>query len=229
MEYSQPTLFGVAYASRLFREADDPSSYEHLVRQTAPKLDLGNDCHTSELLKWLNKWNCRIAKHSFGKLSQKLGTWFAREGQELPSGDTDIAGLEVFDLNQLAHAYEALRKCELGPTAAGKVLFAVRPRCAIPWDEPIRTKFELGDDGDGYRKMLLRSREEVEFLGEDAKAVAGYDIADIPNAVGSAATLARLLDEYNSITITVGHTIPSTGELQRWISWHPRRQRVLAE
>jgi hypothetical protein len=328
MEYSQPTLFGVAYASRLFREIDFPSNYEYFVKRTPPTLDLGNECHALELLKWLNIWGgCRINKDHFPGLCSELGRWFAEARQKLPPVDIDIAGLEDFGfVDELVRAYEALRKCGLGPTAAGKALFAVRPRCAIPWDEPIRTKFGLRDECDGYRKMLQRSREEANILVEDANR---YKIADIPRALRSAVpsrdvatkrkdleaalasapvcwtsssakprylnfsaddrattkaaiqfpfaevagmlirtkmikeytywelapvgaystgdtggeepvaeidsparlmTLAKLLDEYHWITITRGHQIPSPDELERWVSWQPRREKtVVAE
>jgi hypothetical protein len=64
----------------------------------------------------------------------------------LPQG---ITMLDDSNLDQLASACEGLRGCGLGPTAAGKSLFAVTPSCAIPWDEEIRTEFALGENGSG--------------------------------------------------------------------------------
>ena len=219
MAYSPPSLFGVAYASRLFREIDDPSSYQELVSKTLPMLDLGNSSHCAELLKWLNKWGCRIAEGRFVDLSSRLGEWLPR--QELPSLEDEIAGLGDSGLDQLTTAYEGLRDCEFGPTGAAKTLFGLRPRCAIPWDEPIRTEFRLPDDGAGYREMLKFSRQEAQGLLMDANRCG---IEDITKTVGSPpyVTVAKLLDEYHWITITSGHHIPSRPELEVWVSWLPK-------
>jgi|SRR5208283_2945543 len=224
MAYLQPTLFGVVYASRLFREAYDPSSYRDFVMKTAPTLDLGNVSHGKELLKWLNKLGCRIDENRFPELSSQLTKWFAE--QSLPSVDIDLAELGDSSFDQLMLAYESLRNCGLGPTRAAKALFAVRPRCAIPWDESIRTEFKLPENGRGYRDMLKLSRQEEILLVEDANRCG---IADIPKAVGGAAhdTLAKLLDEYHWITISVGHQIPLPSELERWTSWHPGKPRQI--
>lgn len=201
------------------------------MNQTSPKLDLGNASHASRLLEWLNKWNCRIAKGRFSELLPKLRKWSSEEGRELPSVDVDIAGLEEFDFVRLTRAFEALRSLGLGPSAAAKTLFAVRPKCAIPWDGPIRITFGLKDDCGGYRGMLDRSSGEASLLVEEAGR---HEISNILKEVGSGRqspedspdrlmTLARTLDEYHWITITAGHRIPFPGELERWITWQAMR------
>ena len=40
MPYQYPTLVGVAFASRLFREVDVAHAYEKLRKETGPELDL---------------------------------------------------------------------------------------------------------------------------------------------------------------------------------------------
>jgi hypothetical protein len=216
MPYSPPTLFGIAYASRLFQEIDNPSSYGEFVHITAPAPDLQNVAHCAELLKWLNKWGCRIHQDRFPELSLRLGQWVAQqEFHSLPQG---IVLLSDSNLDQLASAYEGLRGCGLGPTAAAKCLFAVIPKCAIPWDEEIRTEFAVGEDGSGYRGMLKLSRDEGNMLQSDASRL-GF--ADVFEAIGNPTfiTLPKLLDEYHWITITTRHHIPSRDELEKWISW----------
>jgi hypothetical protein len=110
-----------------------------------------------------------------------------------------------------------LKVCGFGPTATSKILFAVRPKSAIPWDAPIREAFGLSDDGDAYTAMLERCCEEARKLLEEAER---HGIADIPREVARAEgrTLVRLLDEYHWITITEGHQVPDREELARWLS-----------
>jgi hypothetical protein len=59
MTYPAPTLFGVVYASRLFREIDESSeAYQKFFSRTAPRLDLKSpdtNHHAQYLLDWLNK------------------------------------------------------------------------------------------------------------------------------------------------------------------------------
>ncbi len=55
MPYQNPTLFGMVYTSRLFREVDVPSRYEEFCAETRPTLDLQNPAHAQALLEWLNK------------------------------------------------------------------------------------------------------------------------------------------------------------------------------
>lgn len=214
--YLQPKLFDVAYSARLFREIENPSRYAEFLAKTAPQFDLTIEAHSTELLNWLNKWGCRIAEARFPTLSSQLQSWIAK--QKLPAPDIGIAELKAADIDELTAAYETLRQCEFGPTGTAKALFAVRPKSAMVWDEPIRTAFGLADDGVGYGNMLKASRAEAQALLADSKQ---YGITDIAKAIGSPdySSVAKLLDEYHWITITRGHRIPSRSELQIWLDW----------
>jgi hypothetical protein len=78
MPYVRPTLFGLAYAARLFRQRDYESSYE-AFRAAASPLDLTNQNHATLLRDWLNKWGCRIQKHETPpKFSRPLADWSCR-------------------------------------------------------------------------------------------------------------------------------------------------------
>lgn len=220
-EYLRPTLFGIAYATRLFREIDSPSSFDILMQDIKPQLNLQNRGHAKAMLTWLNKWGCRIAEDEFDVLSSMLARWFQDYEGELPSADIDICKLGIEGgIERLVHAYEMLRIPGLGPTSKAKVLFAIRPNSAIPWDEPIREAFNLADDGSAYGEMLMRSCQEAKELEEDARR---YEVTDIPAAVERPGySLAKLLDEYHWVTISEGHRIPRHHDLERWISWCPR-------
>jgi hypothetical protein len=216
-----PTLFGVAYAARLFREVDNPSSFGHLLQLTAPAINLQNPAHAWALLSWLNKWRCRIAGNLFPALSMSLSHWHQQWGPQLPQPHVELVNLEDADLDILVAAYEVLPGVRgLGPTAAAKVLFALHPETAIAWDEQIRVEFNVGEKRQGYRDMLVHSKHEAEMLIADAGRCGIGDPQDIPGIVGSPdRTLARLLDEYNWITITSGHQVPTCSELKQWVTW----------
>jgi len=221
MPYKKPDFIGVAYASRLFREYDYQSSYDAFVLNTRPQPDLTNPTHALELLTWLNKWGCRIEKkEKFQQLIPELGQWYTNQEPQLPTRNIDISELDTNGLDTLESAFKAMRDCGFGSTSAAKALFAIRPKCAIPWDEPIREEFGFGDDGFSYRRMLDRSCQEAKMLIEDAKKYGVKGSVEICDNVGaSGSSLAKLLDEYNWITITERHDIPSRGELEKWISW----------
>ena len=216
-----PTLFGVAYTARLFREVDDPSSFGQLLHLTAPAINLQNPAHVQALLNWLNKWGCRIAGNLFPALSTSLSNWDQQWRPRLPQPHVELVNLRNADVDILANAYEALLTVYgLGPSAAAKVLFAVHPEAAMAWDEAIRAGLNIGGDRQGYQDMLVRSKHEAAMLVANAGRCGISNARDIPRIVASPdRTLARLLDGYNWITITQGHQIPTCTELKQWATW----------
>jgi hypothetical protein len=217
MPYLRPTLFGLAYATRLFRQLDYQSSYE-AFRAAASPLDLTNQDHVTLLRDWLNKWGCRIKKDKApAEFSRPLADWSRRWTPRLPS--QHLRNLSDPEIALLGDAYWDLRNSALGPAAAAKTLFALRPETAIPWDELIRVGLDFKDNRAGYPGMLRRSREELHRLVLDASHF-GITESDIPAQIGSPGrTLARLLDEYHWITLTQGCEIPSGDDLKHWLVW----------
>ena len=146
MPYQNPTLFGVAYASRLFREVDAAQAYEKLRNETGPELDLqypDNNGHAQAMLNWLNSWGCRIDKKSPGQLFQSLEKWFRQWKLRFPRADIGLLDAEKRDFDVLADAYEALLPIhDLGPTGASKLLFSIRPESAMAWDAAIQSAFQ---------------------------------------------------------------------------------------
>jgi hypothetical protein len=222
MPCQNPTLLGVAYASRLFRELDTRSSFEVLQRKTSTALNLTNSAngHAQALLDWLNKWGCRITKESFPLISSKLEKWFREWKARLRHAE--LIDLRGEHLDVLAGAYTAMLIIDdFGPTSASKALFAICPHAAMAWDAAIQAEFKLGGDAaKNYRSMLERSKHEAQMLIADAARCGVDDPRNIPLEVGCPGrTLPRLLDEYHWITITRGHRIPAGEELQRWVEW----------
>src|SRR5437764_7473207 len=84
MAYQDPTLFGLAYASRLFRRIDEPSSFDEFRRKTGGSADLKKPDQAEALLRWLNRWNCRIDVKSFPSLRSALKRQFPAWEQTFP-------------------------------------------------------------------------------------------------------------------------------------------------
>ena len=221
--YQKPTFFGVAYASHLFRVLGGRALHE-LREATAGAPDLEIDDHMSELLRWLNKWGCRITEGEFPTISPLLRDWYRRwmRTEKLPKGE--LRNLQDDELDLLAAAHGDLLKIrEFGPTSASKTLFVVCPHASIPWDIPIRKKLKSLTKQLTYRAMLEWSREEAGDLIADAGRC-GFSssrqvLRYIENGAGS---ITELLDQYHWVTITRGHRVPSSDELRQWVKWATR-------
>jgi len=151
---------------------DYDSSYLQFLRKTEPQLDLGNEQHCKALLKWLNDWGCRqFAINYHGQASEEIRKWFIDSGKQLISIDKTILDLTEDDFASVKSVYAELvnktaslrdlrsggqSEVEFGPTGTAKILFALRPNSYIPWDEPMRTKFQLDGSAGDYVKFLKK-------------------------------------------------------------------------
>ena len=107
-----------------------------------------------------------------------------------------------------------------GPTAAAKILFVLRPKVFVAWDEPIRAGLHYDGSGRSYVGFLIRLREELLDLREQCRAFS-FDLEDLPDAIGRPlSTPAQLLDEYYWATVTRGVVAPTRKQLARWLEWY---------
>jgi hypothetical protein len=107
-----------------------------------------------------------------------------------------------------------------GPTAAAKILFVLRPRVFVAWDEPIRAGLHYDGTGRSYADFLLRLREELLDLQQQCRAF-NFDLVDLPNAVGRPlSTPAQLLDEYYWAKVTREVVAPTRQQMITWLSWY---------
>lgn len=206
----------------------------------SPALDLGNAAHRKALLKWLNSWGCmHLAKHYHSMASNALLKWGRRCLDRLPHDGLGLVELPNTALDAAAEAYGDLKgrrasmrltdsrsiDVTFGPTAAAKVLYALRPKAFPPWDDPIRK--DLGYDGspESYRKFLSSIRKNVRRLEEEA-AHLGISSTDIPKLMRRpGSSIPKLVDEYYWVTITKACTPPTEEELERWASWAHKPKR----
>ena len=110
-----------------------------LKEKTDDSIDLTKLCHCTHVVEWLNKWGCRhLSKKShdiatvitaYGSLKDRAGACPIRGGKKL--------------------------QIDIGPTAASKILFAVRPEALMPWDEAMRNEFGCDGSKESYSRFLM--------------------------------------------------------------------------
>lgn len=142
----------------------------------------------------LKDQDIEAAADAYGSLSDRIGAWRSRFGDE--------------------------SAVHIGATAASKVLFAVRPMAMMPWDGAMREHFGCDGSPKSYSKYLGKIRSLVLYIG-DLCSRKGFEIEDFPNRLGRPqATIIELVNEYIWVA-TPRDTrkrveLPSTATLARW-------------
>ena len=190
-------------------------SYDVLLAATAPAIDLARRAHRAALHRWLNAWGCRIRYPLPGepdRFDRSLAAWWRRRSATLGPVREPLAELSDDEIDLIADAYADLSGAAvavdarghdrtLGPTAAAKCLYALRPHSVMPWDLRIAQALHGGRDRDAFAAHLRLGRRWAQHLlttsGLDETAL----LADLHR---SGATLAKVLDEYCYLCYTAG-------------------------
>jgi hypothetical protein len=205
-------------------------------RRVEGNADLFNEEHRLALLHWLNQWQCRqfsLAYHDLASVG--LLEWHIEFGEYLPPKATHLWEIPEATVEDYARVFDSLARklasfrqtgpgkksaVSFGPTAAAKILFVLRPRVFVAWDEPLRATLHYDGSGHSYAAFLLRLREELLDLQDQCRSFA-LDLTDLPEAVGRPlSTPAQLMDEYYWATVTHGVEAPSRGQVARWLEWY---------
>lgn len=186
------------------------TAWLRLLAATKPAVDLARTDHRALLLRFLNAWGCRIRYPREGEpalFDSGVAAWWRSWEQALPAAD--LAGLTDTAIDAVADAYAQLAAVEvssgrtrrtLGPTAAAKALYALRPRAIMPWDAAIAARLHGDRDGAAFGRHLRLGRAWASAL----VAESGLDAEALPGVAGRpAVSLAKLLDEYLYVTITM--------------------------
>ncbi|MGW2633273.1 MmcQ/YjbR family DNA-binding protein [Streptomyces chattanoogensis] len=198
-------------AARVFNGFNNiDASWLRLLDTTQPALDLSEEDHRTALLRWLNSWGCRIRYPREGEpapFNTGVEGWWHDCGAELPAAS--LAALSDRDISTLARAYAKLaalpvasgpRARSLGPTAAAKALYALRPRGVMPWDSAIAGELHGARDAAAFGNHLRLGRSWAQSL----LRVMSVAEEGIPEAVGRpSVSLAKILDEYLYVKITM--------------------------
>lgn len=154
-------------------------AYTELAEATALAPDLARPKHRLAVLRFLRRWGCRhLAVEHVGSQSEALRRWYSEWALALPPRVCKAWDLSDDQLDRAAEAYRALaasrahdsrtvrggRSVPIGATAAGKVLFVLRPHAFPPPDEATRKSMKLMGLADNYRGIIGWVRDECREL-----------------------------------------------------------------
>jgi hypothetical protein len=200
---------------------------------TGYSLNLATQEHRDALVNWLNDWGCRhLSKGQHQVASQSILDWHQRNCGALFSDETPLWQLEDQEIETAANAYGSLKdrtgarrsrdgnesEVHIGPTAASKILFALRPKALMPWDEAMRVAFKCDGSPESYFKYLVEIRDLTLHIGDLCRNE-GIQIDDLPHKLRRPdSTLLELVNEYIWITETRKVELPSSETLTQWAS-----------
>jgi hypothetical protein len=206
-----PHLADLRRAAGVFsRFASADTAWLRFADVTRPAPDLSLASHCDLLLRFLNAWGCRIRYPRAGEpapFGAALSAWWQSWQPALPQ--VSLPWLQDRDIDAVAAAYAALAavpvsdgrpRRTLGPTAAAKALYALRPQSVVPWDAAIAMRTQGGRDGAAFGRHLRLCRAWATAL----IAETGTGESGLPALIGRPAVpLAKILDEYLYVTYTM--------------------------
>jgi len=232
MNIKDVTLGKLAVAGLLFNSLTPyNTSLVNFRSATGDRIDLTIQEHRDALMNWLNDWGCRhLSKDQHQVASQSILDWYQTNCATLFSDKTSLWQLEDQEIETAANAYGSLkdstgawrirggRKLEvhIGATAASKILFAIRPKALMPWDEAMRTSFKCDGSPTSYSRYLKTIRNLTSHIGGLCRNK-GFQIDDLPKELGRPnSTVLALVNEYIWVTETGKCELPSSHTLARW-------------
>ncbi len=234
-------LYDLALSSLVFDEltAGYTLSFSRLVSATNGDVNLGDPVHRKAMLKWLNDWGCRhLAKEHHETTSTALLTWHQNGGASpFPQGRV-LWELTDEEARAAASAYGYLKDMtaawrrrggstypvQMGPTAASKVLFALRPKALPPWDDAMRVALGCKTGSpQSYlaflRDVLLMARK----LSDQCERI-GFGITDLPAQLGCRdATVVEIINKYLWMKHARKWTPPTASTVAEWAAWGSRQ------
>ncbi|BDV42758.1 hypothetical protein GURASL_16810 [Geotalea uraniireducens] len=230
------TLAELAFACHIYASMTDyDSSYCDFRSKIDDELDLTDADHRQALITWLNQWGCRqFSKECHGLASAQILQWYEDCREMLPMKGADLLSIAPYELESASEAYAKLTKmiaCRkprgertvvvtVGPTGAAKILFALRPNVLVPWDEPIRAKFNYDSSEQSFYRFHMTIKEELSMLESQCKKL-GVALKDLPQLLNRQhSTTPKLIDEFYWVTITRNCQFPGGSTLEKWINWN---------
>lgn len=233
VNYENITLCDLALSSTMYDSLTPfNSSLRRLNEATGGSIDLTNPEHCIALVKWLNDWGCRhLSKDQHDVASNSILNWYQVDGASLFINEKPLWGLGDNELEMAANVYGSLKdktgarrvrggskkEVHIGPTAASKILFAIRPKALMPWDEAMRISFECDGSPESYFKYLITIRNLTLHIGDLCRNK-DFQIDDLPKELGRPnSTVLALVNEYIWVTETRKCKLPSPHTLARWV------------
>jgi hypothetical protein len=213
-----PTMASLGSVLPQYGEFRFDRTLEAARRDIGDEPDLANPVHAVRLRRWLNQWTCRIGYPKVGQADVFVGSlaiWWAGVKDMLPGEDQRLAQLADAHLQALGHAYGELYRRpaavskagtirSVGPTAAAKLLYFVRPLAVTAWDKAISARTGRGDGEAAFVRHLTVCRNWAQNLEAEASRL-GLEPGEIgPSLHRPASSVAKLIDEWLYATITGG-------------------------
>jgi len=232
VNYKNVTLSKLAVAGLMFNSLTPYNKSLALFRTaTGDSINLANSEHRDALLKWLNDWGCRhLSKDQHPVASQSILNWYQVDGASLFTNEKPLWDLNDGELKVAANAYGSLKdktgarpvrggkklEVHIGETAASKILFAIRPKALMPWDEAMRISFECDGSSESYSRYLRIIRNFTSHIGALCRNK-GFQIDELPQKLTRPnSTVLALVNEYIWVTETRKVELPSSETLMQW-------------
>lgn len=226
------TLCNLALASTIYNSFTPFNrSLARLSKAAGGGIDLANSEHRVSVIEWLNEWGCRFSKDQHEIASDSILKWYQEHGACLFPDWKPIWALGDEELETAATAYGSLKEKtrewntrsgskiskRIGPTAASKILFAIRRKAAMPWDEAMRKSFKYDDSHTSYFEFLKTIRRLTSQIGVLC-GNKGFQIDDLPKRLGRPnSTVLALVNEYIWVTVTRKCELPSSQIMAHWV------------
>jgi len=205
-----PTMASLGTVLPQYGEFRFDRTLEAARRDIGDEPDLANPAHAVRLRIWLNQWTCRIG---YPKASEtdvfavSLASWWADAKGLLPPDGQGLAQLSDAQLQAVGRTYAQLylrpaavsrtgRMRTVGPTAAAKLLYFVRPLAVTAWDKAISARTGRGNDEAAFLRHLTACRGSAQDLEAEAARL-GLKPGEIGPSLGRpASSVAKLIDTW---------------------------------
>lgn len=237
-------LYKLAFTSHIYDLFTSfNQTYKDLQTTTGASIDLSKETHRKALIVWLNKWGCRqFALDHHEEASRELLAWQQAGYIDSLSSTKKLWELNEKELDQVGVIYDTL-VCRVasrpikgdraiprtfGPTGASKILFALRPDLAAPWDSYIRKGLDYSGSGSSYVKYLKRLIREIEDLNKSCLENE-YHLNEVPQIIKrEGATIPQMVGEYFWVTETKKCYPPDNEVIQDWAKWSKKSWEIKA-
>jgi len=118
------------------------------------------------LIKFLNKWSCRIKVKDFD-YDELKNTLIKSKNLFLLDENIENINLDKNsdNIQELYGNFESLK--DIGGTTASKVLHVINPDLFPPWDKEIANSLEFSRNKDGYTGFLKRVEKDIDTLNKE--------------------------------------------------------------
>lgn len=199
------------------------SSLEELRSAYGEVPDLSDPKVVEYVLSWLRKWKCRNFELNHQRLSvASIVKWNSDNKALLDDVPKDLSQIDDSSLRVVAKLFDDLSDAmatpakRVGPTAASKIIYLLKPSALPPWDEPIRAQLRHSGNGKSYADYVRSCRRIAEALNEQCLKE-GLDLETlISHGRTRKIGVAKALDEYYWTTITNKFKPPMVEEFKIW-------------